>query len=181
MKKLILILFLILNSNAFSQQIDTLKIIEIPKSYANRVGEPLSVKKDSLYIFRTPEVFLVNKKSFLAIKNVYQSTIDQDKMTKELIERYTKTLRRNIDLERRLKINFTKTDSLDLIVYEKTQATLDNTQRALDYTISSLDKATNSLELVEKASKRQRRKSLFQKILIGAAGIGAGILIGVSL
>ncbi|WP_298548782.1 hypothetical protein [uncultured Aquimarina sp.] len=181
MKKIVFTLLIFSVCKVFSQEIDSLKVIEIKESYANRSGEPFTVKKDSLYVFRTPDIFLVNKKSFLAIKNVYQSTIDQDKMTKELVEKYTQTLRRNIDLERRLNINFTKSDSLDQIVYQKTQATLSNTQKALDYTINSLDKATNSLELVEKATKRQRRKTVFEKILIGVAGVGAGVLLGVSL
>jgi len=157
------------------------KNIEIPASYANHVGEPIKAKKDSLYIFRTSDVYLVNIKSFTALRNIYLSTRDQDQMTKDLIEKYTQTLRRNIDLERKLKINFAKTDSLDQIVYEKTQNTLQNTQKALDYTVNSLEKATKSLELVDKSAKRQRRKSVFEKIIIGIAGVGAGVLVGLSL
>lgn len=181
MRKIAIAFLLGTVSITFGQEMDTLKIIEIPESYANRIGEPFIVKQDSLYVFRTPDVYLVNKKSFLAIKNVYQSTINQDKMTKDLIEKYTETLRRNIDLERRLEINFTQSDSLDQIVYLKTQATLQNTQKALDYTLNSLEKATNSLDLVEKASKRERRKTVFEKVLIGVAGVGLGVLIGISL
>lgn len=181
MKKLAIALLLGTVSIIFGQEMDTLKVIEVPESYANRIGEPFIVKKDSLYVFRTPDVYLVNKKSFLAIKNVYQSTINQDKMTKDLIEKYTETLRRNIDLERRLEINFTQSDSLDQIVYLKTQATLSNTQKVLDYTLNSLEKATHSLDLVEKATKRERRKTVFEKVLIGVAGVGLGVLIGISL
>lgn len=181
MKKILYIICICIAVSAFGQEIDSLQVIEIPEAYANRTGEPFTVKKDSLYIFRTPDVFLVNKKSFLAIKNVYQSTIQQDKMTKELVAKYSQTLRRNIDLERSLKINFAKSDSLDQMVYEKTQATLLNTQKALDYTVNSLEKATTSLEVVGKAAKRQKRKGLFEKILIGATGIGVGVLVGVSL
>ncbi|CAM1344878.1 hypothetical protein [Tenacibaculum amylolyticum] len=181
MKKLLFIFFVLLTTAMFSQVRDSVRVIEIPASYANHIGEPLQVKKDSVYLFKTPEIFLVNKKSFLAIKNVYQSTINKDKMTQDLIEKYSATLRRNIDLERRLKINFTKTDSLDQVVYEKTQLTLTNTQRALDFTLNSLEKANNSLDLIEKATKRERRKRVFEKILIGIAGVGVGILVGVAL
>lgn len=181
MNKIIVLIFIFVIPKAFSQVADSLQVIKIPAAYADHSGEPLIVKKDSLYRFETADIFLVNKKSFLAIKNVYQSTIDQDRMTKELVEKYTQTLRRNMDLERRLGFNFAKTDSLDLLVYQKTQNTLDHTQKALEYTINSLDKASTSLELVEKAAKRQRRKSVFEKILIGIAGVGAGVLIGVSL
>jgi len=181
MKKLAIALLLGTVSIIFGQEMDALKVIEVPESYANRIGEPFSVKKDSLYVFRTSDVYLVNKKSFLAIKNVYQSTINQDNMTKDIIEKYTETLRRNIDLERRLEINFTQSDSLDQIVYLKTQATLNNTQKALDYTLNSLEKATHSLDLVEKATKRERRKTVFEKVLIGVAGVGLGVLIGISL
>ena len=166
----------------FSQvEINDLQVIEIPEAYAEHSGEPLEVKKDSLYIFKTSEVFLVNKKSFSAIKNVYQSTINKDKMTKELVDKYTQTLKRNMDLERKLVANFGKSDSLDAVVYQKTQATLAHTQKALDYTVNSLENASKSLELVEKARKQQRTKSIFEKILIGIAGIGAGVLVGVSL
>jgi len=181
MNKIIIFIFIFLIPKLYSQAIDSLQVIKIPESYADHSGEPLVVKKDSLYLFKTPDIFLVNKKSFLAIKNVYQSTIDQDRMTKELVEKYTQTLHRNMDLERRLDFNFAKTDSLDLLVYQKIQATLGHTQKALEYTINSLDKATTSLELVEKATKRQRRKTVFEKILIGVAGVGAGVLLGISL
>ncbi len=181
MKKLILFLLIAVSYTSFSQTKDSLNIITIPSSYANHIGEPLTVKKDSLYLFKTPEVYLVNKKSFLAIKNVYESTVNKDQMTQELVKRYAQALRKNIDLERRLKINFSESDSLDRAVYERTQLTLANTQKALDLTLNSLEKANKSLEIAEKATKRERRKRLFEKILIGAAGIGAGILVGVSL
>ncbi len=181
MKNLFILLFILTASFSYGQDIDSIQVIEIPESYANRQGEPFIVKRDSLYIFRTPDIYLVNKKSFLAIKNVYLSTLEQDKMTKSLIEKYSETLSRNIELERQLKINFKASDSLDLEVYKRTQATLSNTQRALDYTINSLDKATTSLELVEKNTKRQRRKSAFEKILYAIGGVGIGVLVGVSL
>ena len=181
MKKIVILLCIFTTSKFFCQEIDSLQLIEIPESYANRSGEPLTVKKDSLYLFRTPDIYLVNKKSFLAIKNVYQSTIDQDRMTKELVEKYTQILHRNIDLERRLHINFTKNDSLDQVLYNKMQSTLSTTQKALDHTVNSLENASNSLAIVEKANRRQRRKTVLEKMLIGVAGIGAGILVGVSL
>lgn len=181
MKKVFITCFLFTLISSFGQVArDSVKVIEIPASYANFVGEPLTVKKDSLYTFKTPDIYLVNKKSFLAMKSVYQTTIDQDKMTKELVEKYTTTLRRNVDLERMLKINFRESDSLDQKLYERNQITLDRTQKALDYTISSLDKATKSLDIIEKESKRQRRKTVFEKILIGTAGVGVGILLGLA-
>ncbi|WP_130734460.1 hypothetical protein [Flavobacterium sp. J27] len=181
MKKIVIAFLLITTTLVFGQDRNAAKLIEIPESYANRVGEPFMVQKDSMYVFRTSDVYLVNKKSFLAIKNVYQSTIDQNKMTKDLIEKYTETLRKNMDLERRLEINFTQTDSLDQIVYEKTQKTLQNTQKALDYTVKSLESATQSLELVEKTAKRERRKTVFEKVLFGIAGLGVGVLVGITL
>ncbi len=182
MKNLYLFLLLIfLVSFSYAQDQDLPKVIEIPESYADRQGPPFKVKEDSLYVFRTPHVYLINEKAFTAFKNIYEATRNQDEMTNSLIEKYTQTLSRNIDLERKLKINFKETDSLDLQVYQRTQATLSNTQRALDYTINSLDKATTSLELVEKSTKRERRKSAFEKILFAIGGVGIGVLVGVSL
>lgn len=166
---------------SFGQEPDSLKIIEIPESYANRQGRPFIVKKDSLYVFRTPDIYLVNKKSFLALENFYKNISNQNDMTNALLENYTKTLRRNLELEGRLRTNFDEYDALDKAIYEKTQATLTNTQRALDYTINSLEKATNSLDIVEKNVKRQRNKGVFEKVLIAVGGIGIGVLVGVSL
>jgi len=181
MKNLLLFLLTLTVSFSYSQDTNSSKIIEIPESYADRKGEPFLVKRDSLYVFRTPDIYLVNKKTFLAFKNVFTSTLDQDKMTQSLIEKYSQTLSRNIDLERKLKINFKASDSLDLQVYKRTQETLANTQRALDYTINSLEKASDSLEIVEKNTKRQRRKSAFEKILFAIGGIGIGVIVGVTL
>lgn len=181
MKKILVLFTILCVGKLFSQVPQKTTPIEVPATYANHLGEPISVKKDSLYVFRTADVFLVNKKSFLAIKNVYQSTVNTNEMTEQLIEKYTETLHKNIDLERKLNTNFAATDSLDLQVYQKMKTTLANTEKALEYTVNSLEKATNSLELVEKASKQQRKKTFFEKLLIGMAGVGAGILVGVSL
>jgi len=181
MKNLVFLLPIFSFFFSFGQDIDSSKVIEIPKSYADLQGEPFIVKQDSLYIFRTPDVYLVNKKSFLAIKNVYLSTLNQDRMTKELIEKYAETLGKNIELERQLKTNFSTSDSLDLEVYQKTQTTLANTQKALDTTINRLEKATDNLSQIKKNTNRQRRKSAFEKILFAVGGVGIGVLVGVSL
>ncbi len=182
MKTLLLSLFCsIIISTSYGQELDSLKIIEIPASYANRQGPPLLVKKDSLYTFKTPDIYLVNKTSFLALKNFYENVGNQNDMTNALLKNYTTTLKRNIDLESKLKVNFDENDALDKAIYERTQATLTNTQKALDYTINSLEKATNSLDIVEKNVRRQKTKSIFDKLLIAIGGIGIGVLVGVSL
>ncbi len=182
MKKIVVSFFLMfLASFSYCQETDSLKIIEIPASYANYEGPATTVKKDSLYVFRTSQIYLVNEKSFSALRRIYENAKDTDKMTNRLLEDYSKTLKRNFELEDKLKINFAASDSLDRIIYEKTQATLKNTQKALDYTINSLEKATNSLDIVEKNNKRERRKSTFEKILFAIGGVGIGVLVGVSL
>ncbi|WP_062054699.1 hypothetical protein [Aquimarina longa] len=175
------LLFIFLGFFSYSQELDSLKVIEIPESYANRQGQPFMVKKDSLYRFLTSDIYLVNKKSFLALESFYKNVSNRNDMTNALLENYTKTLRRNIALESKLKINFDENDALDKAIYQRTQATLINTQKALDYTIHSLDKATNSLEIVDKTVKKQRMKGVFEKVLIAIGGIGIGVLVGVSL
>ncbi len=176
---LITLLLIISFSNA--QDLDSLRIIEIPASYENYTGKAQTVKKDSLYIFRTSNIYLVNQQSFFALRKIYEDTKNKNEMTNTLLENYTKTLKRNVALENKLKINFEETDKLDQAIYERTQATLSNTQKVLDYTINSLEKATNSLEIVEKNTKRQRRKSAFEKILFAIGGVGIGVIVGVSL
>ena len=166
---------------AYSQQVDSTRIIEIPVSYADHEGEPLSVFKDSLYIFRSSNIYLINGKSFFALKKLYESTKEKDEMTKDLLENYRKTLMRNFDLENKFKVNFAEVDDLDRIVYNKTQETLKNTQRALDYTLNSLEKASNSLEIVGENVKRQKRKDTLEKIMFIFGGLGVGVLIGSSL
>ncbi|TSE08293.1 MULTISPECIES: hypothetical protein [Aquimarina] len=187
MKKFYLLTFLIFSiSISYSQdllvvELDSIKAYEIPASYANRKGVPYLAKKDVPYIFRTSDIYLMNSISYETMKRIYQGMKDKDTVTEAILKNYTATLRRNVELENQLKSNFAKSDSLDQIVYQKTQATLINTQRALDYTVNSLEKATNSLEIVEKSTKRQRRKSAFEKVLYAIGGVGIGVLVGVSL
>ena len=180
-KELSFILFFLSASFCFCQVADKTKIIEIPSSYAERQGPPTQVKKDSLYRFGTTEIYLVNKKSFIALKNLYENVGSKNDITKALLESYSATLKENLTLEERLKANFTQIDSLDNIGFRQATSTLQKTQESLDYTIESLQKATNNLENAEKNIKSQRRKTVFEKILIGVAGVGAGVLIGVSL
>ncbi len=162
-------------------KLDSLKAYEIPASYASKGGVPYMVKKNVPYIFRTSDVYLINSISYETMKDTYLGIRKKDSITAVILDKYSATLRRNVELENQLKINFKEGDSLDRIVYEKTQATLKNTQRALDYTINSLEKATNSLEIVEKNTKRQHVKSTFEKILFALGGVGIGVLVGVSL
>ncbi len=175
------IAFIFIISSIHGQEKDSLDIIEIPESYANRLGKPLLVKKDSLYVFRTPHVYLVNRKSYEALRDFYKAVGKKNDMTNALLENYTATLQRNIELEVELKANLDKNDSLDTAIYQKTETTLTNTQKALDHTIINLEKATNSLDLIEKSVKKQQRKSIFEKILIGIGGVGVGVLVGASL
>ncbi len=161
--------------------LDSLKAYEIPESYANRRGIPYLAKKNVPYIFRTPDVYFINISSYDLMKNTFKEMKRKDSIYKEIDKNYTATLERNERLESQLKSNFAKTDSIDQIIYQKTQTTLIHTQKALDYTINSLEKATNSLEIVEKKTKRQRAKSAFEKILFAIGGVGIGVIVGVSL
>lgn len=161
--------------------LDSLKAYEIPQSYANRQGIPYKATNNTPYIFRTPEVYFINSASYNLMKNTFREMKRKDSIYNEINKNYTATLERNERLERQLKSNFVKSDSLDQVIYQKTQATLIHTQKALDYTINSLEKATNSLEIVEKTTKRQRAKSTFEKILFAIGGVGIGVLVGVSL
>ncbi|MEW7289045.1 hypothetical protein [Aquimarina sp. 2304DJ70-9] len=162
-------------------ELDSLKAYEIPESYANREGVPYLVKKNAPYIFRTSAVYLLNSTSYNRMKDRFKIMKRKDSIYNEIDKNYTATLQRNERLETQLKSNFSKTDSLDQIIYQKTQATLIHTQKALDYTINSLEKATSSLDIVEKSTKRQRRKSAFEKILFAIGGVGIGVIVGVSL
>jgi len=181
MKNIVLFVVLFCITNTYCQDIDTSNLVKIPQSYDNHDGQPRIAHKDSIYQFLAPDVHLVNAKTFIAMKKVFLSTLKKDKMTEDLIEKYSETLSKNIELERKLKINFKSLDSLDLETYNRTQSTLSNTQKALDYTLQSLEKANTSLELIEKNTKRQRRKSAFEKILFAIGGVGVGVLVGVSL
>ncbi len=162
-------------------ELDSLKAYEIPESYANRKGVPYLVKKNVPYIFRTSDVYLINITSYDVMKSTFKEMKRKDSIYKEIDKNYTATLERNERLENQLKSNFAKTDSLDQLIYQKTQTTLIHTQKALDYTINSLEKATSSLDIVEKSTKRQRRKSAFEKILFALGGVGIGVIVGVSL
>jgi len=181
MKNIVLLLVLFFITNIYSQDIDPSKLVIIPESYDNHEGKPRIAHKDSIYQFLAPDVHLVNTKAFTAMKKVFLSTLEKDQMTQDLIEKYSETISRNIELERMLKNNFQSIDSLDLKAYQRTKTALSDTQKSLDYTVKSLEKANESLKLIEKNTKRQRRKSAFEKILFTIAGVGAGVLVGVSL
>ncbi len=182
MKKLYsFFLFILFVSFSYGQEIDLSSVIEIPSAYADQIGDPLIVKKDSLYVFRTPDVYLVNKKYYLTLIKISEIAGTNDDVTQTLIENYKKTLRRNIDLESKLENNFNQTDSFDKIMYEKTLSTINDTQKSLDSTINRLEKATSNLDVIKENTRKQRRKSAFEKILFALGGVGIGVLVGVSL
>lgn len=181
MKKLINLALLFSALLALSQTTrDTVRIIEIEASYANFKGLPLTIKKDSLYRFKTAEIYLINKQSFIAMKNIYQNTIKENDNTKELVKKYARILKKNIDLERKLTHKLKTSDTLSKRIDEKNALILKSTQKAVDDTLFSLDKITKSVAIIENEQQQFRQKNIFEKIFIGTAGLGIGILIGLT-
>ena len=155
--------------------------IRIPASYAAEQGPPKTVIKDSLYIFETNDIYLVSKNSFETLRSFYEKVSSQNDMTAALLENYTKTLKENTILQNKLETNFRIKDSLIKRSFNISQNSLLNTQRELDITLKNLERASNNIGVSEKRIKEQRRKNFFEKFLIGIAGIGTGILIGITL
>lgn len=167
--------------SSYSQEPPSSNIITIPASYADREESLLKATTDSLYKFETPDIIFVPKRINDANINVIQNIIVRESMISEVVENYTRLVKENFDLQKKLETNFAQADSLDSLSYTTARTALVETQKSLEFTINSLEKATNHLDNLEKIVKAQRRKTVFEKILIGVAGVGAGVLIGVSL
>lgn len=145
--------------------------------------EPFYLLKGS-HFFRVEcdTVFVINKVQ----RDIYRlrGTLIAEQTQKgslqaSVISSYEKSLLGSEEALSRLYNQYQKLDSTSQSFAKDTKGQLGKTAVELQNVSTHLESASEHIDSLEKAIKEERRKTFWQKILIGAGGVGIGLVVGI--
>lgn len=181
MKKYVLAAFLMLAFvGANAQGSDTKKdsIIVLDNTFGITNTDPVPYLNGSTIKSYCDTVYVINKLRF-ANYEAARKYIMNSRTNKELIAQYEKALNEQDKYYKELMKNYRLADSVSQNLIKDTRNDLQGVSNTLKNACNSIDSVNTKLDDVQKLIKKQKWESLKQKVAVGFAGLGAGVLIGV--
>ncbi len=136
-------------------------------------GMTLKLECDTAYLINTQRMGFYRSLH----ENIKNNTGLEEKC-QELIKSYEKSLQEDNIRFKALSENCTKSQKISDELVSKTQTTLRQTDATLAKTQQDLKDINLKLNDVDKKLRAAKLNSLKQKILVGAGGVGIGLLLG---
>ena len=151
----------------------------IPPEYGFSQSQPLLFFKGDTLIIQSDSVYLINSSRYNFYRNLHRAiTVEETGVCSALIESYENRLQEYIRDYETLLENCKKTES-SIGILQQSRHDLSAAEQTLSEAGRSIEKSGVKLEDVENRIKQYRIQSRRQKILIGLAGGGIGVLVGV--
>ena len=170
-----LLVFFALHSFAQSHQ-DT---ITIDDDYTRIRSKPVVLHDGTIVLVKTDSIYLINGvryRFYESLRSLLNDSIDF-KMER-LILTYEKSLMESDRIFKGLLKNCTENYAITESILKQTKTSLAATQATLELSQESLLAANSSLEDANEKLRKIKGNNLLNSILIGAGGVGAGLLIG---
>ena len=179
MKKILLFICLFCSHGfySFSQE---MRVKTIDPDFVNAKKALVFTKGDMIAI-ETDSIYLMNAKIYAYFLLLHMNYLDKstDTLCDRIIKSYEKILKEKHEEYQKLLSNCEEADSVSLAMMHHTRQSLEVTQATLKYTQQSLDQTLQTLESANKYMKKERSKSIFEKVLLGVGGLGLGLAVGV--
>lgn len=151
----------------------------IPYAYCSDHSTPLLFLKGQIINVPCDSMYLLNKSRYLFYKTVHNTILNQrDSVTHQLLVAYETQLAEQHKIFDALLKNSKEAETLSLntiqdsrTILVNTEITLANTQKKLDGSLLHLGKAKEEI-------RKARWAAAGKKVLIGAGGLVAGLLLG---
>lgn len=180
MLKVGLLFIALFTTNLFSQTKDSITST-IPSSYSFSMEKPLLINSGDLVKFEADSIYLVNKVRLAFYEELRNKLLTLDFNCEPAIELYKYSLIQNSLLADRLLENSESTNRLNLKYINESQLLLNKQNETLDLTLTNLNSAKNNLDLAKEELSKMRSNNILENILYSLAGIGVGVIIGISL
>lgn len=180
MSRYMIFVFMIVSSLSFSQIQDS-TILIIPSSYSLTMGKPMLIKVGSTVKFEADSIYLVNNSRLNFYEELRNNLLTLDFNCEATIELYKKSLIQNSLLTQQLLDNSEKTDLQNKMLMNDSNMLLNKQNETLNLTINNLNSTKEHLEIAKAEMSRIKRNNILENILYALAGIGVGVIIGISL
>ncbi len=159
---------------------DAARLTVIGPDYALSTDSPLCFTSGDTLLIRCDSVYVINTERY----RIYTACLralreDNEQPCGRLLQAYEDRLREHDESYRLLLANCRETEKVSDEMLSYTRASLENTLATLDHTQQTLDRSLEGLRQTEELLRRQQNRQTGQKFLIGAGGVGLGILVGI--
>lgn len=162
------------------QGVDSIKVI--PADFSVSTGKPLLFAKNSILRIEADSVYVMNPIRYKFYRDLHQSIFSTDSLSdacRQVIKSYEQSLTESQKMFDALLENYDKAHNISIELVDRTQASLVQTEKTLELTQIALRNASFSLDQANKSIKQKKWNSIAKKLLVGAGGVGVGVLIGV--
>ena len=180
MSRYMMIVFMIVSSLSFSQIQDS-TILIIPSSYSLTMSKPMLIKVGSTVKFEADSIYLVNSSRLRFYEELRNTLTTLNFNCEPTIELYKSSLNQNALLVNQLMENSESTNLLNLKFINDSQLLLKKNNETLNLSLANLNSAKDNLDLAKSELKKMRTNNIWENILYSLAGIGVGIIIGISI
>ena len=180
MRKLCFIFIVLIYSNLLSQIQDS-TTYTIPSSYSRSMEKPIRINSGDLVFFEADSIYLVNKVRLAFYEELRNKLLTLDFDCEPAIELYKSSLSQNTLLVDQLLENSESTNRLNLDFINDSKLLLNKHNETLDLSLSNLNSAKENLDLAKSELSKMRTNSILENILYSLAGIGVGVIIGISI
>jgi len=151
----------------------------VPANYCSSNKSPLMFLKGDTIITDCDTTYIVNKERYSFYKNIHEATLSgKDSVSGKILKAFELRLLEQQNAYDKLLSNSKQAEKITLDLINDTQSSLLSTQKTLENTQISLENTLKSLETANKLIKKEKWNSKGQKLLVGAGGVGIGLIIG---
>ncbi len=178
MKKVCFIFIILFYSNQFAQDSAN---FTIPSSYEYSMEKPILINSGDLVKFEADSIYLVNKVRLAFYEELRNKLLTLDFNCEPTFELYKSSLSQNTLLVNQLLENSESTNRLNTKFINESQLLLNKQNETLNLTLANLNSAKENLDLAKNELSKMRTNNILENILYTLAGIGVGILVGISI
>jgi hypothetical protein len=137
-------------------------------------GDTIIVSCDSL--------FLMNPKRYAFYKSIHSTILsNNDSTLVNLLNSYEQRLKEHQQIIDELLLNSKLAESISFDLIESTHSSIATTQKTIVNSQMLLESSSGKLDHAKEDIKKSQIKSTRNKLLFGAGGFGAGVVLGLLL
>lgn len=180
MNRILSFLVLLFASQIFAQVKDS-SIVIIPSSYSLTMETPRLVRVGQTIKFEADSIYIVNKTRFSFYEELRHKLLTLNFDCEPAIEFYKETLSKNTLLAQQLLDNSVNTNMLNTKIVNDAQQLLNRNNTALKLSLENMNSAKENLNLAKNELSKIKRSNFLENVLYTLAGIGVGVIVGVSI
>lgn len=180
MKRFLIIFFAIFTSTVLSQS-SRPDFLVIDSSYTASTEKPILLLSGQKINILADSLYLVNKPRLSFYEDLRDQLLNFNYDCEPTLELFKESMRQNSQLADQLYRNSESAKLLNTSLLSETKILLESNKAMLKNALTDLGKAQDNLDNAKDEISKIKTNTILENILYGFAGIGIGILVGITI